>query len=88
MANNLSDLLIDGDPCACLFEDIFTSDITLAKLKCIACGSLSGAGSLSVHQAPEGAILRCASCGDVLMKAERTAHGLWFEMAASYCVGY
>jgi hypothetical protein len=80
MANNLTDLLLDGDPTACLVQDVFTSDITLATVRCAACGSIRGAGSLTLHAAPMGAVLRCAGCGETLMRAVRTPHGLWFEM--------
>lgn len=86
MADNLADLLLGGDPAACLFQDIFTSDITLAKLRCPACGFTGGVASLSVHVAPTGAVLRCMSCGEALMTAARSANGLWFEMTAAYCL--
>jgi len=83
LADNLADRLIEGDPAGSLFQDIFTSDITLARIRCLTCDSTIGAGSLSVCPAPTGACLRCTSCGDALIKAVNTAHGLWFEMTAA-----
>jgi Family of unknown function (DUF6510) len=88
MANNLADLLLGGDPTASLFQNIFASDITLAKLRCTACGLTSGVGSLSVHSVPSGAVLRCLGCGEALMTTARSEQGVWLKMTAAYCLQY
>jgi len=80
MADNVSDLVLDGNVAACLLQHIFVPDITLAKIRCEACDCTNGVGSLALYAAPMGAVLKCADCESVLMRAVDTPHGLWLEM--------
>ena len=80
MASNLSDLLLDGNAGARLLQRIFAPDITLAKIRCNSCDCMSGVGSLTLHAAPMGAVLKCADCESDLMRAVDTPRGLWLEM--------
>jgi hypothetical protein len=83
MADNISDLLLDGNAAANLLQQVFAPDITLAKIRCEACDCVCGVGSLTLYAAPMGAILKCADCESVLMRAVDTPHGLWFEMTGA-----
>jgi hypothetical protein len=83
MANNVSDLLIDGNVAARLLQRIFALDITLAKIRCDSCDCVRGVGSLTLHASPMGAVLKCADCESDLMRAVDTPHGLWLEMTGA-----
>ena len=83
MANNVSDLVLDGSVAACLLQRIFASDITLAKIRCDSCDCVSGVGSLTLHASPMGAILKCADCQSDLLRAVYTPRGLWLEMTGA-----
>lgn len=83
MANNVSDLVFDGNVAALLLQRIFNPDITLAKIRCNSCDCVSGVGSLALHAFPMGAVLKCADCKSDLMRAVDTPHGLWFEMTGA-----
>jgi hypothetical protein len=83
MPNNVSDLLLGGDAAARLVQQIFIPDVTLAKIRCEACDSVSGIGSLTVYAGPMGAVLKCAACDSVLMRVVDTPHGLWLEMSGT-----
>jgi len=83
MPDNVSDLLLDGNVAACLLQHLFVPDITLAKIRCEACDCTNGIGSLTLYAAPMGAVLKCADCHSVLMRAVDTPHGLWVEMTGA-----
>jgi phage FluMu protein Com len=83
MANNVSDLLLGGNAAASLLQHIFVPDITLATIRCAACDCTSAIGSLALYAAPMGAVLKCADCESVLMRAVDTPHGLWLEMTGA-----
>jgi hypothetical protein len=85
---NVSDLVLDGDATALLLQQIFVPDITLAKIRCEACDCVSSVGSLALYAAPMGAVLTCADCGSVLMRAVDTPHGLWLEMTGARNLGF
>jgi Family of unknown function (DUF6510) len=83
MPNNVSDLLLDGNVAAGLLQRIFAPDITLAKIRCDSCDRVSGMGSLILHAAPMGAVLKCADCESDLMRAVDTPRGLWLEITGA-----
>ena len=83
MAENASDLPLDGNGAAGRLREVFASDITVAEIECEACGSIRPVGSIRSYAAPMGVVLRCARCDNVLMKAVHTPHGLWLEMSGA-----
>jgi Family of unknown function (DUF6510) len=46
MAENISDLILDGNAAAGCLHEIFASDITIAQIQCDACSSTRPVGSL------------------------------------------
>jgi len=86
MAENISDLVLDGNAAAGRLRDIFASDITIAQIQCDACGSARPVGSLRLYAAPMGAVLRCPDCDGVMMRAVGTPHGRWLEMSGTRCL--
>jgi len=83
MAHNISDLVLDGNAAARLLHHIFVADITHATIRCAACDCTNGIGSLTLYAAPMGAVLKCADCENVLIRAVETPHGLWLEMTGA-----
>ena len=83
MPNNVSDLLLDGNVAAGLLQRIFAPDITLAKIRCDSCDRVSGMGSLILHAAPMGAVLKCADCESDLLRAVDTPRGLCLAMTGA-----
>jgi len=45
MADNVSDLVLDGNAAAGCLQEIFAGDITIAQIQCEACGSTRSVGS-------------------------------------------
>jgi hypothetical protein len=81
--NNITDLMLDGNISANLLHKIFAPDVTLAKIRCVACDRVASVGSLDLHAAPMGAVLNCADCSRVLMRVVDTPQGLWLEMTGA-----
>jgi phage FluMu protein Com len=88
MAENVSDLTLDGNAAASLLQEIFLPDITIAHIRCAACGFASGVGSLRLYAAPMGAVLRCSHCDGILMRAVHTPRGRWLEMTGARCLRF
>lgn len=80
MADNISDLMIGGDPATYLLQEAFSFDITLTKIQCDACDTVCGLGSLVVDGGPLEALVRCANCGNYLIRAARTPKGRLLEL--------
>ncbi|QOG21562.1 hypothetical protein FOM02_33940 [Bradyrhizobium sp. SEMIA] len=80
MADNIADLILGGDPGTHLLQEAFAFDITLTKIRCAACNTVSGLGSLAVDGGSLEALVKCAECGSDLMRARRTQKGCVLEM--------
>jgi hypothetical protein len=88
MANNVSDLVLDGNAAVRLLQDIFVADITLAQIRCEECNAVQGVGSLATYAAPMGAVLKCSCCDSILIRAAQTPRGLWLEMTGARCLKF
>ena len=86
MADNVSDLVLDGNAAAGCLQEIFAGDITIALIQCEGCGSTRPVGSLRLYGASMGAVLRCSQCNGVLMRAVNTPHARWLEMSGTRCL--
>jgi hypothetical protein len=73
MAENGSDLVLDGNAAAGLLQQIFVAEITNAQIQCEACG-FTGAVRL---------FLRCTHCDSILMRVAHTPHGRWLDMTGA-----
>ncbi len=71
---------LDGNAAASLLQEFFAREVTAASLRCAACGATRVVGALPVYALPMGAVLRCADCEHVLIKAVDTPHGRWLNM--------
>ena len=80
MADNIADLILGGDPGMHLLQEAFAFDITLTKIRCAACNTVSCLGALAVDGGPVEALVKCADCGSDLMRATRTQRGCVLEM--------
>ncbi|MGY4315059.1 DUF6510 family protein [Bradyrhizobium sp. JR3.5] len=83
MADNIADLILGGDAGTRLLQEPFASDITLMKIRCAACNTVSSLGALVVDSSPLEALVRCADCGGDLMRATRTQNGCVLELSGA-----
>jgi hypothetical protein len=80
MPGNISDLILGGDTGTQLLQQAFAFDITLAKIRCEACNSVTGLGSLILDGGPAEVLVRCSCCESTLIGATRTREGLVLDV--------
>ncbi len=83
MTETSSGFVLDANAVAGLLQEIFLRDATSAQIRCVACGSTAAVGALRLYAAPMGVVLRCTHCEGILMRAVRTPHGRWLDMAGA-----
>src|ERR1700737_4527922 len=64
-----TELRLDGNAAAGIMREIFAHELSAARGACDSCGTVAAMGSQHLYMYPlsPGAVLRCSSCGDVLM---------------------
>jgi hypothetical protein len=80
---NGSGVVLDGNAAAGLLQKIFVPEITSARIRCKACGSVAAVGSLRLYAAQMGAVLRCGHCDGIVMRVVHTPHDRWLEMTGA-----
>jgi hypothetical protein len=83
-------LRLDGNAWAGLLAEVFANDLTAARGACGGCGTVAQVGAQHLYglQTGPGAVLRCATCDNVLMvlvdtgpRYRLTVRGLtWLEI--------
>lgn len=63
---------LDGNVLGGLFIEVFGQEMTEHEGCCDACGSVRPLGAALVYRDAPGDVMRCSSCGTVLMVAVRT----------------
>jgi hypothetical protein len=91
------ELRLDGNAAAGLLQDVFVMEVTNARGACAGCGAVGEMGAQHLYMTPmsPGAVLRCASCGGVLLVIAHTEgrvrlglQGLvWLEMQDAPAAG-
>lgn len=71
-----NDTHLDGNSLGGLFQDLFGREMTHHRGCCDACGSTSHLGSLVAFRDAPGDVVRCPSCGTVVMVAVSMPTGL------------
>ncbi len=66
---------LDGNAIGGMLIDIFGQDMTSAKSTCATCGAVRPMAELMVYMQAPGTVVRCRTCGSVLMVLV-TAHGV------------
>jgi DNA-directed RNA polymerase subunit RPC12/RpoP len=90
MAITEQELRLDGNAAAGLLRDVFVHEFTSVRGACATCGAEGEMGAQHLYMTPlsPGAVLRCATCGSMLMVVVRAGgrfrvglQGLvWLEM--------
>jgi hypothetical protein len=77
---NDSDLRLDGNAAAGLLAEVFAFDVTTAEAVCSGCGAVGPAGALAVYGLTMGAILRCPTCDNAVVRISRVKSGYWLDL--------
>ena len=74
------DLRLDGNAAAGLLGELFRFDVTVALGTCAGCGAEHQLGAVVLYGQAMGAILRCPSCDQALLRVGRVASGYWIDL--------
>jgi Family of unknown function (DUF6510) len=83
------DAHLDGNALGALFHDVFGREMTDERACCATCGSVGPLGTLIAYRQAPGDVLRCSTCGAVVLVAVSSPSGLrltfesirWMELS-------
>ena len=77
---------LDGNASGGLLREVFAFDATAARITCAGCARIAPMGELRLYAVELGAILRCPSCDDAVVRIARTPRGLWLDLRGTATV--
>jgi DNA-directed RNA polymerase subunit RPC12/RpoP len=72
---------VDGNAMAGTLRELFGVEMTVARGVCAECGSMGEVASLHVYTHAPGTVVRCPTCGSVLMRLVRARDRMWLDMS-------
>ncbi len=74
---------LDGNSAAGLFSEVFSVDLTVARATCAGCDAVGELGTLKMWSVEMGCVLRCPSCGDVILRLTSTPTAVWLDASGA-----
>ena len=71
---------LDGNAAAGELSRIFAMDITSAEGQCANCGTKEHFAEAHLYMQCPGLVVRCALCGDVLLRFVNTTHHVFLDL--------
>ena len=71
---------LDGNAAAGLLREVFAFDATAARMTCTGCARTAPMGELRLYAIELGAILRCPSCDEAVIRIAQTPRGIWLDL--------
>jgi hypothetical protein len=78
--------MLDGNAAGGLLSEVFAFEATAARTTCAGCARTMPMGELRLYAIELGAILRCPSCGEAVLRVARTPRGLWLDLQGAVSV--
>ena len=77
---------LDGNAVGGLLREVFAFEATAARTTCAGCSRVAPMGELRLYAVELGAILRCPSCDEAVVRIARTPRGLWLDLRGAAIV--
>ena len=77
---------LDGNVAGGLLLEVFAFEATAARTTCAGCARVAPVGELRLYAIELGAILRCPSCDEAVVRVARTPRGLWLDLRGAATV--
>lgn len=77
---------LDGNAIGGILREIFALDVTTAETTCAGCGAVHVVGRVDVYLDAPGAVVRCPSCEQVLMKIVHGRGRYWIDLTGTRCL--
>ena len=71
---------LDGNAAGGLLLEVFAFEATAARTTCAGCARVTPMAELRLYAVELGAILRCPSCEEAVVRIARTPRGLWIDL--------
>jgi hypothetical protein len=71
---------LDGNAAAGLLAEVFTIEATTAVVTCAGCGGSGPLGAAVAYVSEMGTVVRCANCGEPLIRAAEIRDRVVFDM--------
>jgi hypothetical protein len=78
--------MLDGNAAGGLLSEVFAFEATAARTTCVGCARIMQMGELRLYAIELGAILRCPSCDEAVIRVARTPRGLWVDLRGAASV--
>ncbi len=82
----MEEMKLDGNAIGGLLREIFTMEMTIAETTCAGCGAVSAVGRVDVYLHAPGAVARCPSCEQVLMRIVNGPGRYWLDLRGMRCL--
>lgn len=82
------DMTLDGNAIGGLLREIFAMEMTNAQGTCGSCGAVNEVGRVQVYVRAPGTVVRCPSCGHVLMRIVRGRGRYWIDLSGVRCLEF
>lgn len=77
---------LDGNVLGGPLGEVFAVDVTSALGQCASCGTSAAMGEALVYTDAPGLVARCRTCGEVVLRVNRTAGRTWLDMRGISCL--
>ncbi|MFN2484589.1 MAG: DUF6510 family protein [Candidatus Limnocylindria bacterium] len=74
-----ADLTLDANAVAGLLQQVFAIEVTATPAECAHCGTVGEIGTLRAFVRAPGAVLRCATCGGVVLRIVETERDIYVD---------
>lgn len=81
-----SELKLDGNAIGGLLSEIFAMEMTTAHATCASCAAINAVGRVDVYTNAPGAVVRCPSCEQVLMRIVHGRGRYWIDLTGIRCL--
>lgn len=73
------ELMLDGNAVAGLLHEIFAIEMTATPTECATCGNEAELGALLAFTQAPGAVLRCPTCENVMIRIVQTPQATYLD---------
>jgi hypothetical protein len=77
---------LDGNVLAGPLGEVFAVDLTSAVGQCATCGARAAMAQAHVYLDSPGAVARCQTCGQVLLRLVRADDRAWLDLRGISCL--
>jgi hypothetical protein len=74
------ELMVDGNAIAGMLQALLGGDVTAVPGRCAHCGAVNSLGAMHAYIQGPGAVLRCPSCGGVVLRAVETTEATYLDI--------